>query len=738
MKVPKARLPFAFAFVCALVLGPGSLPLLAQTSSSSSTRPPIKFEVPAVVDPIHTNGEPDIAIDPQGRVFVSGPTGTGTQRSVWLGSVDRGHTFRIITPGPPPSAITGIIDPPGGGDTDIAFDRSGKQYFADLYALLCVRTATTTDGGATVSQSITGGCTSSGPGADRQWLTVYDPPEDTPNQSAYTGPRPLIYLEYNNLVGPGQNGGAQWNMSTDGLTYLNALANAPTGTGAVYTPFGPDGYPAIDQVTGKVFQAAGFQNSDGTYSLLLNIGTPDASGKLTFLDAPTTPGVPNYGNLIHIADNLPNSPDTLFTVLSMDTARNLFVAWALSSPSTNPAQRQVFVSAASAASGWRNWTPPLQVSDGSTATGDAVNVFPWIKAGGPGRADAVWYGSDNNADPSSQSGQAWNVFMAQVIYPTNSSGAITGAAPSVSLVKVTPHPMHYDDICLQGSGCIASQGNRNLADFFAITIDHTGAAEIVYDDTSNGLAQQGFTPTGNQTLDHAGAGVITVARQSSGPGLFGTNVSGPSNAPTTGISDNSGDALYPVIGGTNVLGMDILSNSISLSGNILTVTTRIVDLSNPRATALRIAGTAFLQYITRWQMGNTIYFAAMENTPLNNPTFFAGKAQSVDLCSVSACFPHVITYPEPGLGGATETGSLRCRTTRSPRHPCTLTINVNVANVGNPTSSSLLEEVGSYSFASAHQSGATTNAQAEADDVPLEIDGVCCYDTRPHPPKPPL
>ena len=59
---------------CALLLTAGTLPVLAQTP------PPIKFEVPAVVDPIHTNGEPDIAIDPQGRVFVSGPTGTGTQR----------------------------------------------------------------------------------------------------------------------------------------------------------------------------------------------------------------------------------------------------------------------------------------------------------------------------------------------------------------------------------------------------------------------------------------------------------------------------------------------------------------------------------------------------------------------------------------------------------------------------------------------------------------------------------
>src|SRR5437016_172789 len=205
MRVPKARLPFAFAFVCALVLGPGSLPLLAQTSSSSSTRPPIKFEVPAVVDPIHTNGEPDIAIDPQGRVFVSGPTGTGTQRSTWFGSVDQGHTFRVISPGPPPTPIAGLTDPPVGGDTDINFDRTGKQYFADLYALTCLRTATTADGGATVNQSIYPAGCAGVPGADRQWLAVYDPGSSVVRQSAYTGPTPLIYVEYNNVVT-----GAQW------------------------------------------------------------------------------------------------------------------------------------------------------------------------------------------------------------------------------------------------------------------------------------------------------------------------------------------------------------------------------------------------------------------------------------------------------------------------------------------------------------------------------------------------
>jgi hypothetical protein len=344
-----------------------------------------------------------------------------------------------------------------------------------------------------------------------------------------------------------------------------------------------------------------------------------------------------------------------------------------------------------------------------------------------------------SADPSSASGQKWDVYMAQVVFPVSGSGAVnTGSGPkSVTQVKVTPHPMHYNDICLAGTTCIAQQGNRNLADFFAVTIDATGAAEIVYDDTSNGLVQAGFTPDNAQLLDHAGAGVITVARQATGPGLFGKNVSGTTNAPTSGIADNIGDALYPIIGGANIPGMDILANSIGLSGGVLSVTTRVADLSQPATTAASIPGTSFLQYVTRWQMGNTIYYAAMENTALNQPIFYAGKAQSVDLCSVSACFPHVITYPEPGLGGDFETGKIDCPSAPSASNPCTLTISVNAADVGGPTSTTLLEEVGSYALAAPTLSGSITNAQAEADDVPLEIDGVCCYNTLPQPPAPP-
>jgi hypothetical protein len=289
--------------------------------------------------------------------------------------------------------------------------------------------------------------------------------------------------------------------------------------------------------------------------------------------------------------------------------------------------------------------------------------------------------------------------------------------------------MHYQDICQDGTGCITVQGNRNLADFFSMTINKQGAAEVIYDDTSNSLFQSGFEPDNNQSVDHAGAPVVTIAQQSSGMGLYGRRIHGTSTAPVGGISQASGSATYPVVGGSEVTGMDVLGTSLSLdtAKKTLTITDKVLDLSNPAATSEAIPGAALLEYVTRWQMGNTIYYAGMDNTAANQPMYYAGAAQSVDLCSVSACYPHVLVYPEANLGGTAETGRVSCPTTPSAQDPCTLTITVNTADVGNPTASSSLEEVGTYAFASSHPQGDTTDAEAQADNLPLEIGGLCCF-----------
>ena len=344
------------------------------------------------MDPIHPFGEPSLGVDRRGGVFVSGPTGTGTQRSFWEGSVDGGTTYREISPGPVPSALQGTTAPPGGGDTDIAFDNRTPQgqYFADLYALACLRVVKTANEGKTTTQNVyPGGCAGNPPEVDRQWWAIFDPPAGVTSTSAYTGPFPLVYLEY----GPAPS---HWTKSPGGN--ISSFSNASSTT-----HFGADGYPAVDQHTGQVFEA---NYSGGT--IKLNIGTATANGNLCFRDdavSSTCPAGTGAGSgLITVAStNVVNDSGEAanFVVASMDSAQNLFVVWV--NRSNTPTKRQVFVSAASAASGWTSWTPPVQVSDGSGTTGDAVNVFPWIKAGGPGRADAVWYGDSSTLDPSSNS-----------------------------------------------------------------------------------------------------------------------------------------------------------------------------------------------------------------------------------------------------------------------------------------------------------------------------------------------
>lgn len=732
------------------VAGIGSAPRVVAKSST-----PIGFATPMVMDPIHAVGEPTIVHSPasDNTVYASGPWGTGTQRSVWDASADGGETFRLVQQCAPesgevatecvaPTSVSGTANPPGGGDTDQRLDHTGKDYFVDLWALACDRVATTTDHGATALQNAYGcNSPSANPttrpdGSDRPWLAVFDPAltgvtSTAPDRAL----APLTYMEYNNLQTTQANP-AYWIKSTDGVNY--APANSDNGN------FGSDGYPAVDQVTGDVFEASGCASST---AICLNIGTPvDSGGNLCFLDDPaaitiggTAQTCPVGTGLITIASGLVGDPDLLFPVASMDSGRNLHVTYAVSgSVSGSTSTYQVFTTVASAATGWKQWAKPVQVS----VAPSNVNVFPWMVAGGPGRSDSVWYGTSSFIDPSTNGGQAWNVYMSQVVWPVNASGGVTLAAPSVSMVKVSPHPMHYNSICLLGTGCITAQGDRNLADFFSVTLDHNGAAQVEYDDTSNGLIQPGFTPTSG-LADHPGAPVVTIAQQNSGLGLFGKAVAGlanePGSAPVSGMSDRSGDALYPVIGGANVAGLDLTGNALKLSSKtgVLTVTMKVanVSASGVASASTAVTGAAFLQYVTRWQMGNTIYYAMMETSPAlaaaGTYEFYAGQAQSIDLCSVSACDPHVIYYPEaPATGANNATGSVSCPAIPSASTPCTVTISVAGADVGSPTTSNLLEEVGSYAFGAARLQAAVTNAMAEADLLPLEVDGMCCFNFR--------
>src|SRR3954469_9482371 len=177
------------------------------------------FGVPRIVDPIHTYGEPDIKVAPNGDVHVSGPQGTGVQRSIWNVSKDGGDSWRVVN-GVPANpldstqlALAKTTVGPGGGDTELAIARNGTVFYNDLYTLTCFTAGKTTDGGATVQSNVLGCST---PLADRQWYALFDPPPGITSSSPYTGPKPLLYMSYNDIVQ-----GAQLDQSTDGLTFTS-------------------------------------------------------------------------------------------------------------------------------------------------------------------------------------------------------------------------------------------------------------------------------------------------------------------------------------------------------------------------------------------------------------------------------------------------------------------------------------------------------------------------------------
>ena len=650
------------------------------------------FGVPRIVDPIHTYGEPDIKVAPNGDMHVSGPQGTGVQRSIWNVSHDNGDSYRVVQGLPLNQAIAPNKSSlgPGGGDTEIAISRDNTVFFSDLWALTCFTAGVSHDAGATVSSNPIG-C--SHPPGDRQWMAVFEPTAADKTTSPYKGKTPLVYFTYDNVINADQ-----LDKTTDGINYSGVTTYAD-GNGYSIA----NGNIVVDQHTGDVMAVVAHQPADDTkFGLALAVGEPsDDAGGVTF----------HYNT---ITDKLLGDPQMLFPVLAQDTDRNLYAVWsedastdAKGNPDCPGAKQEcfhVYYSYASAADGWKAWSAPVQLDQPPALT----NIFPWVAAGGPGIIDVVWYGTDQRLNPSDQKNQAWHVFMSQV-------DKANTVKPHVAQSRVTPHPMHYNDICLLGTGCITQIGNRNLADFFQVTIDHEGRARIVYDDTSNKLVQENFPGP----IDHEGAPVVSVATQNTGLNAWTGQPLKPaeSAAPIAGTSDPSGDALFKPLGGTNVPAADITDARLSLEGDTLHV--RVTTAGGPLSAVAQAGGGTAAQIFVRWQMGDVLYYAGVEQGGGGAPTFYAGPTKTVDLCSVSACDPHYLVYPAPPAGGTAVKGTV------TGSGPVTYDIAVPASVVGNASAASLLEEVAAYTTVSATSvTVPLTNAQADADLVPIEVEGT--------------
>src|SRR5438552_9517792 len=189
--------------------------------------------------------------------------------------------------------------------------------------------------------------------------------------------------------------------------------------------------------------------------------------------------------------------------------------------------------------------------------------------------------------------------------------------------------------------------------------------------------------------------------------MFGTPVTGP--APVSpSRSDKRGDAAFdPVYSTKNIPQPDSRGLHVKRTQKQLIIRISEATLAS-LSKATGATNAADIDWVARWDgpatknapgtdgLSNPIYYAAVESDGSSAPSFFAGGARSVELCSVSGCFPHILEYPEPPYAGTTIKGKLVM--TKGPK-PDFWILRVPLKLIGSPKPGQLLADFGVYDVA---------------------------------------
>lgn len=359
-------------------------------------------------------GEPGIDVAPDGTVYVNAPIGIGGGTGSWAYRKEADGSWRRC----------GITSGPGGGDSNVAINPWGRIAMNDLWL-----------GSLTFYQDERSRCafwlsnpvSTPVPVGDRQWIDW--------------GWADCEYFQSWNQIPTGIH---VQHTKDCGLTWRDTQ---------VSTAMDLIGNLVVDHsgATRNVYQ---FYGQGGAIKVAIIKTTANALGTtLTYTTRTIVGAVAGH----NVADSFP--------VGDVDAAGNIHVIWQ-DLHSTGPgqsAQKDSYIRYAYSADGGSSWSAARTISDAGTTSA----VFPWIAAGGAGKAIAAWYQADKPGDPNIVAGP-WFVQTARV---TSLGGAFTQE-------RATPLSIHNDVICTGGSSCRGD--DRDLLDFFEVDIDERGYAVIAF------------------------------------------------------------------------------------------------------------------------------------------------------------------------------------------------------------------------------------------------------------------
>lgn len=365
---------------------------------------------PVLVGDPGGGAEPNIAVAPDGTLFVASPL------AVWR-SADHGATWTQ-------AKAKGLT---GGGDGDIAFDANGTLYWLGLGGEDGpIPFQTSTDGGETWSKAVD---VSDGTGFDREWLDV------TASGKVYTTWRGEEGLEFN--FSP--DGGATWRGKT------------------VAGPDGDQGPVTHDRVSGRLYvPVVDLGPLAGLEKPHVRVHTSDDDG--------ATWTAHDLGELPRTMPVEPNGYNSDFPVITVDDAGTAYLVYSAdNSPTpgvTPPEALGIFgIWLQVSTDGGETWSERRLLSDPTKAA-----RMPWAAAGAPGRLAVAWYENVHGV-PGEVVPDQWNVMLWESV-------TADAAEPAAVTVMLTPEPNHVGGLCTAGVTCLAL--DRSLLDFFEIALDLEG------------------------------------------------------------------------------------------------------------------------------------------------------------------------------------------------------------------------------------------------------------------------
>lgn len=407
------------------------------TGSTAATQSPARVNASVASLPgSGIAGEPSIAIDSTGTIFVTGPTKIGHSTSVsasplWKSS-DGGATWTgPVSTETNGQTATGI----GGGDSDIVVGPGDGIYVTSLW-LGNAAMAVSTDHGATFTQLPIGHLS---PVDDRPWL-YYDPTSsalymDWDGAGALHVGKALLGATTNGQPVPSAGAQGQLVFEQD----VPAVANEPDrGCGTC-----PPGNVIVEP-SGIVDVA--FAGPQG-------VGVASSADGIQW-------GAPTTVNAGYVPNTAGANVSNNFQVLRSDNLGNLYLVW---TQQMDNGSTTVFLSYRRQGAG--DWHAPIRISNSNDA------MFGTVAVVSPGVVDVAYYGSSYSGDPNAAGNSAaWDLYLAQV---QNLFGS-----PSTATADLLPG-MHHGSISTQGLVSPSAPADRRLGDFFSIAIDGAGLANII-------------------------------------------------------------------------------------------------------------------------------------------------------------------------------------------------------------------------------------------------------------------